>query len=888
MQEHPTSASMRRRKSSFKAIWGPKQTHRRRMEKMVHTESVNVEDADNPKLRKHYANLTRMDEIKQELSRYLVCAIVGIIAAFGYTGLHTVTHAFSSWKYDMFLSFSEKSIVNAWAFNTGVSLLFAIVGTCASIYEPTAQGSGMPEVIAYLNGVERRRFLSAKTLIFKIIGMVCIVCAGLLSGYDGPFIHCTTLLSIILVRNIKKIRPFAKAFYAEHSNELTGDVANVLAVKRERELRTFAVMGSVAGMASAFHVVLAGVMFALEEAVSYFEPTLIVKSLFTGLIAVVSIMIYNGKKLSSSAVSLYAVNTTCKLAFAYQDLLVYLVMGLAAGIMGHFYNIAISKIRAIRSRYVQPKIRRRIFEVLLLVFITSTVVSFLPRIPSINTCTSFDRSVRHMVRSKGYHYGSCEQTCTSWIKDRNDTRKLFNSCLEFVSRELCIQEELKSHITDSAFEVFMHLNSSDPRCTNTSYVPLIPSTTEGLVTLLQITVQENPTRKIFPDGLIFGNEDEEIESHQFNPHPSHLTSHHRRLFVRSAGGSSEAPNVKTGCYYQLKSLLFSSPEAILKNLLVRGYYSLYEAEILAIFAGMYILLSMATHHISMPTDTVIPTLIVGATWGRMSGLLVNAIKTKLEHTLVDPGGYALIGMSAFWAGSSRLPVTIALLAIEMTQDTNYVVGIVIAVFVATVVGNFLGESQYHAEIHKMGLSFLPQTPARRFNCITVDTLMAPSPRVFYPQDLKTHVNDTLCSTTHNGFPVIDAKGRLRGLVLRSQLERYMKSYRQPLPNKNGSAVNIHANSEKQGPKKYIVDMNGIEKTSSDSDSYGSSSDDMDEVVDLTNMMNSSPAVCWVDTTASKAYNIMRSLSVRHIAVLDRSGRVVGILTRKDFTKPLPE
>lgn len=113
----------------------------------------------------------------------------------------------------------------------------------------------MPEVISYLNGVERPRFLTFKTLVFKYIGMICIVNSGLFSGYDGPMIHCATLLGVVIVRNIKKLKRISLMFYGEHIEETSDpSTANVLSIHRERELRTFAVIGSVAGMTSVFQV----------------------------------------------------------------------------------------------------------------------------------------------------------------------------------------------------------------------------------------------------------------------------------------------------------------------------------------------------------------------------------------------------------------------------------------------------------------------------------------------------------------------------------------------------------------------------------------------------------------------------------------------------------
>lgn len=412
---------------------------------------------------------------------------------------------------------------------------------------------------------------------------------------------------------------------------------------------------------------------------------------------------------------------------------------------------------------------------------------------------------------------------------------------------------------------------------------------------------------------------------------------------------------------------------------------MYEAYSLAIFAGIYIVLSLATHHISLPTDLVIPTLIIGAACGRLFGIAVNEFKFLSGQTLVDPGAYALIGMSAFWAGTSRLPVTIALVSVEMTNDPNYLPGIIIAVFIATIVGNYCGESQYHEEIVEMGLPFLPQEPPHELHLQKVESIMTKNPITVKLKDSRSNLRAILDDEehSHNGFPVVDEKGKLRGLVLRCQVERVLSpdiltslsniairrestasprfgptkfapnvdgpdhvvvplddangpktnstdsaspssSLSSPVPNErnneNGTSTQSDipfTQSPKSSPPNSIYESNQNDRVQnyrleidtqlspsplspsmhlsppfrtrtysrSRSPSPMSSTDNLkDEVIDLTNVMNSTPAVCWPDSSASKAYLMMRMLGVRHIVVLDREeGHVCGVITRIDFT-----
>lgn len=50
--------------------------------------------------------------------------------------------------------------------------------------EPTAAGSGIPEIKAYLNGINLNKVVRIRVLIFKVIGMCFSVGAGLPLGND--------------------------------------------------------------------------------------------------------------------------------------------------------------------------------------------------------------------------------------------------------------------------------------------------------------------------------------------------------------------------------------------------------------------------------------------------------------------------------------------------------------------------------------------------------------------------------------------------------------------------------------------------------------------------------------------------------------------------------
>jgi H+/Cl- antiporter ClcA len=64
---------------------------------------------------------------------------------------------------------------------------------------PGAKGSGIPETMGYLNGVEMPNFIGLRTLIVKIIGTSLGVAACLAIGKEGPLAHIGAIIGHLIV-----------------------------------------------------------------------------------------------------------------------------------------------------------------------------------------------------------------------------------------------------------------------------------------------------------------------------------------------------------------------------------------------------------------------------------------------------------------------------------------------------------------------------------------------------------------------------------------------------------------------------------------------------------------------------------------------------------------
>jgi len=77
---------------------------------------------------------------------------------------------------------------------TGIILALISTAICGFI-SPAAQGSGIPELKTILSGVAFFQQLLPKTLLAKALGLIAIQAAGFNVGFEGPIIHCSSIIA---------------------------------------------------------------------------------------------------------------------------------------------------------------------------------------------------------------------------------------------------------------------------------------------------------------------------------------------------------------------------------------------------------------------------------------------------------------------------------------------------------------------------------------------------------------------------------------------------------------------------------------------------------------------------------------------------------------------
>ncbi|KAE8697413.1 Chloride channel protein CLC-c [Hibiscus syriacus] len=217
-----------------------------------------------------------------------------------------------------------------------LALAAAAAALCAYI-APAAAGSGIPEVKAYLNGVDAHSILAPSTLFVKVNGI-------------GSLNIFSNLLLLVI---------FTLASCAFDTASLIGQGGSrkyhltwkwLRYFKNDRDRRDLITCGAAAGVASAFRAPVGGVLFALEEAASWWRSALLWRTFFTTAVVAMVLRVFI-QLCSTGTCGLFGEGglimydvSAAKVSYSVPDILAVILLGVIGGIFGSLYNYLVDKV----------------------------------------------------------------------------------------------------------------------------------------------------------------------------------------------------------------------------------------------------------------------------------------------------------------------------------------------------------------------------------------------------------------------------------------------------------------------------------------------------------------------------------------------------------------
>jgi chloride channel 3/4/5 len=291
--------------------------------------------------------------------------------------------------------------------------------------------------------------------------------------------------------------------------------------------------------------------------------------------------------------------------------------------------------------------------------------------------------------------------------------------------------------------------------------------------------------------------------------------------------------------------------------------------IIAAILGFF--LASITFGLQIPAGIILPSLAIGALYGRAVGLILEVwqqahpgwilfANCEPDIPCVTPGTYAIVGAASALAGTSRMTVSIVVIMFELTGALTYVLPIMIAVMISKWVGDAIEEkSIYEAWIHFNGYPFLdnrddnaasvPDVPASQIYTRIEDLVV-----ITATGHTISSLQSLLDNHSYRGFPVIDnpSSAILLGYISRAELAFALTSSLQN-PSLTPDSETFFAHQPMADPTSTL---------------------------DLRPWMDQTPITLHAKATLQLTVNMFQRLGLRYVLFVER-GALKGLLTKKD-------
>ncbi len=167
-----------------------------------------------------------------------------------------------------------------------------------------------------------------------------------------------------------------------------------------------------------------------------------------------------------------------------------------------------------------------------------------------------------------------------------------------------------------------------------------------------------------------------------------------------------------------------------------------------------------------------PSLFLGAMTGGLVG--TGAHKLFPNHT-GEPGAYALVGMGAVVAATTRAPITAILIIFEMTSEYSIILPLMTACIISTLFNKWMSkESIYTMKLARRGVDIYQGKELNVLKPLSVRDVMEEDVDVFERHLGLPAMIDRLTRSPHTRFYVVDDEQRLCGTISSRDLRQLVR------------------------------------------------------------------------------------------------------------------
>lgn len=278
-----------------------------------------------------------------------------------------------------------------------------------------------------------------------------------------------------------------------------------------------------------------------------------------------------------------------------------------------------------------------------------------------------------------------------------------------------------------------------------------------------------------------------------------------------------------------------------------------------------------TFGIKVPAGAFIPSMCVGACFGRLLGIGVlqlhhlypnHAVFSGCTHgqECIIPGVYALVGGAAALAGVTRMTVSLVVIMFELTGALTYVLPIMIAIMVGKWVADFLCKrGLYNLMIEFNDHPYLDSKKEYTHTKCLADIVdrnkivinMEDRNELMELEGKLALLNET-AGGLDAGFPIL-FQGRLMAYIAANELEHALDIFK----------------SRGESPRSYF----GYTEADAGSSVNG-------KINDFTPYLDQAPLTVSINASMELVLELFVKLGVRYLCVNHRNGMFVGVIDKK--------
>lgn len=290
--------------------------------------------------------------------------------------------------------------------------------------------------------------------------------------------------------------------------------------------------------------------------------------------------------------------------------------------------------------------------------------------------------------------------------------------------------------------------------------------------------------------------------------------------------------------------------------------------LLLVSAILGFLLASVTFGMQIPAGIILPSVAIGALYGRALGIGVELWHNahpelwffracEPDIPCVTPGTYAIIGAASALGGVTRMTVSIVVIMFELTGALTYVLPIMIAVMVSKWIGDaFSKRGIYESWIHFNEYPFLDNkddTPAPDVPVSSIMTRVEDLTSLTAVGHTIRSLNDVLAIVPYRGFPVISKSEApiLLGYISRVELTYALK-------------LAVERRLPPDTPTHFSHQPSADPRTT----------------LDLRPWMDQTPITLNSQSTLQLTVSMFQKLGLRYVLFTSR-GVLQGLLTKKD-------